>query len=113
MKNGHRTAISVDLNREAFDQPQLHNRWHPAVPVAASIKPGEIVNIECVDWTGGQIGNNDSADDVKNVDLNRVHYLSGPIEVEGAKPGDVLCVEILEIQPFPQQQWCFLSGIGC
>lgn len=22
--------------------------------------------MECVDWTGGQIGNNDSADDMKN-----------------------------------------------
>lgn len=60
-----------------------------------------------VDWTGGQIGNNDSAEDIKNVDLTRVHYLSGPIEVEGAMPGDVLCVEILEIQPFPEQQWGF------
>lgn len=57
-----------------------------------------------VDWTGGQIQNNDSAEDIKNVDLTRVHYLWGPIEVEGAMPGDVLCVEILEIQPFPEQQ---------
>ena len=30
--------------------------------------------------TGGQIGNNDSADDVRDVDLTKVHYLSGPFE---------------------------------
>lgn len=60
-----------------------------------------------MDWTGGQIGNNDSADDVKNVDLTRVHYLSGPFEVESAEPGDVLVVEIQDVQPFQEQPWGF------
>lgn len=60
--------------------------------------------------TGGQIGNNDSADDVRNVDLTKVHYLSGPFEVEGAKPGDLLLVEIMDVQPFESQPWGF-TGI--
>jgi len=51
---------------------------------------------KCCDWTGGQIGNNDSADDMKNVDLTRIHYLSGPFEIETAEPGDILIVEIME-----------------
>ena len=42
-----------------------------------------------------RLGNNDSADDVKNVDLTKIHYLSGPFEVETAEPGDVLLVEIM------------------
>lgn len=46
------------------------------VPFADTIKDGETVKIECVDWTGGQIGNNDSADDMRNVDLTKIHYLS-------------------------------------
>ena len=28
--------------------------------------------VETIDWTGGQIANDDSADDVKNVDLTQV-----------------------------------------
>jgi formamidase len=64
-----RTAVSVDLDTPANSLPQLHNRWHPDIPTFAKVKPGEPVNIECVDWTGGQIKNNDSADDVLNVDL--------------------------------------------
>ncbi|KAG6867697.1 hypothetical protein C0993_012165 [Termitomyces sp. T159_Od127] len=36
------------------------------------------------------------ADDVKNVDLHKVHNLSGPIGVEGAEPGDCLVIEILD-----------------
>jgi formamidase len=68
------------------------------------------VKIECVDWTGGQIGNNDSADDMRNVDLTKIHYLSGPFEIQGAEPGDVLLVEIMDVQPFQDKPWGF-TGI--
>lgn len=65
--------------------------------------------MECVDWTGGQIQNNDSADDVKNCDLTQIHYLSGPFEIEGANPGDVLVVEIQDVQPFEDRPWGFTA----
>ncbi|MCJ1362279.1 hypothetical protein MMC16_001382 [Acarospora aff. strigata] len=102
-----RTAVKVDRNRPAGEQDSLHNRWHPDVPTCGTVKNGEVVKIECVDWTGGQIGNNDSADDMKNVDLTRVHYLTGPVEVESAEPGDMLVVEIQDVQPFQDQPWGF------
>jgi acetamidase/formamidase len=53
-------------------------------------------------------GNNDSADDMKNVDLTRIHYLSGPFEVETAEPGDVLLVEIMDVQPHDKHPWGFV-----
>ncbi|KFA45883.1 hypothetical protein S40293_09505 [Stachybotrys chartarum IBT 40293] len=105
-----RTVCKVDLDKSAADQPYLHNRWHPDIPFAGKIKDGETVKIECVDWTGGQIKNNDSADDIRHVDLTRVHYLSGPFEVETAKPGDILLVEIMDVQPFQDHPWGF-TGI--
>ena len=39
-----------------------------------------------------------------------MHYLSGPFEVEEAKPGDVLLVEIMDVQPFQDRPWGF-TGI--
>src|SRR5699024_8238672 len=80
-----------------------HNRWHPEIPAAATARSGQEFRIECREWTDGQIGNNDTADDVRNVDLDRCHMLSGPIEVEGAEPGDLLMVDIMDIGPIPQQ----------
>jgi len=77
------------------------------VPFCGKVKNGEIVKIECLDWTGGQIKNNDSADDMKNVDLTKPHYLSGPLEIESAEPGDMLIVEIQDVQPFQDQPWGF------
>ena len=69
-----------------------------------------MVKIECVDWTGGQIGNNDSADDIRDVDLTKIHYLTGPFDIETAEPGDVLVVEIQDVQPREDQPWGF-TGI--
>lgn len=66
-----RKVCEVSLDIPAESQPQLHNRWHPDIPFAGTIKNGETVKIECVcllryfistsnkkqvDWTGGQIG---------------------------------------------------------
>ncbi|KAM7197163.1 putative formamidase [Naviculisporaceae sp. PSN 640] len=109
-KTAIRTVCKVDFDKPASEQPQLHNRWHPDVPFAGTIKDGETVKIECLDWTGGQIKNTDDADDIRNVDLTKIHYLSGPFEVEGAEPGDLLLVEIMDVQPFEDQPWGF-TGI--
>ncbi|ODV95729.1 hypothetical protein PACTADRAFT_74965 [Pachysolen tannophilus NRRL Y-2460] len=100
-----RYVTKVDLTKPGDQQPQTHNRWHPDVPFSETIKPGETVKIECLDWTGNQIGNNDTADDLRAVDLTRIHYLSGPFNIEGAEPGDCLVVEIKDVQPLDRQPW--------
>ena len=46
-----------------------------------TVKVGEVFRVETVDWTNGQIKDNDSADDIKNVDLTCDHNISGPISV--------------------------------
>jgi formamidase len=105
------TLIRVDVTQAPEKQPvPLHNRWHPDIPAVATVEPGQIFRIECIDWTGGQIKNNDSSDDVRDIDLTRVHYLSGPLAVKGAQPGDLLMVEILDIGALPDSQWGF-TGI--
>ena len=81
-------------------------RWHPDIPAVASVTEGELFRVETIDWTGGQIKDNDDASDVKNVDLTCCHHLSGPIRVTdaagvAAKPGDLLVVEICDLGPLP------------
>mmetsp|Transcript_821 Transcript_821/g.2789 ORF Transcript_821/g.2789 Transcript_821/m.2789 type:complete len:454 (-) Transcript_821:463-1824(-) len=103
-----KTLISVDPKKLPWEQETpVHNRWHPDIPAVATVKEGDVFRVETIDWTGGQIKNDDSADDVKNVDLTQVHYLSGPIACEGAEPGDLLKVEILNIGPLEGDEWGF------
>ena len=103
-----KTLIKVDLNKTPEEQGDvLHNRWHPDIPMVAMVKPGDEFRVECIDWTGGQINNDNSANDIRDVDLTKVHYLSGPIGVEGAEPGDLLVVDILDIGTLAESEWGF------
>ena len=101
------TLIKVDLTQPAPSNPLVHNRWHPDIPIAVWVKPGDDFILETYDWTGGYIKNNDSADDVRDVDLTTVHYLSGPVGVQGAEPGDLLVVDLLDIGAKDDSQWGF------
>lgn len=101
------TIIKIDLNKSAYEHDNIHNRWHPDIPMVSMVKPGDDFIIECMDWTGGQIENNDDASDVRDVDLTQVHFLSGPVGIEGAEPGDLLEVDILDIGTFADSQWGF------
>ncbi|MFB1049850.1 formamidase [Paraliobacillus sp. JSM ZJ581] len=92
--------FKVDLSK-TMDKQEVpgHNRWHPDIPAVFSVDPGESFRLECIEWTDGQIKNNDDPSDVRNVILERVHVLSGPVHVNGAEPGDLLVVDILDIGP--------------
>lgn len=101
------TLISVDLTASPYENDMIHNRWHPDVPMVVWVKPGDDFIIETYDWTGGYIKNDDDASDVRDVDLSTVHFLSGPIGVEGAEPGDLLVVDLLDVGAKPDSLWGF------
>lgn len=103
--------FKVDLNKPMTEQESVgHNRWHPDIPAVASVNPGTVFRIECKDWTDGQIHNNDSPEDIRTVNLTIPHVLSGPIHVNGAEPGDLLVVDILDVGTLPSYEWGF-TGI--
>ncbi|MBW4035685.1 MAG: acetamidase/formamidase family protein, partial [Proteobacteria bacterium] len=101
------TLIKVDLSQSPYENDMIHNRWHPDVPMVATVKPGDDFILQTYDWTGGFIKNDESAADVRDIDLTTVHFLSGPIAVEGAEPGDLLVVDILDIGTLPGNEWGF------
>lgn len=63
--------MPVDLKKKPREQ-KLHNRWHPEIPPVAEVNVGEFFRVEMIDWTGGVIKDNDSAIDVKTIDLSTV-----------------------------------------
>ncbi|MGB3770999.1 MAG: formamidase [Rhodococcus sp. (in: high G+C Gram-positive bacteria)] len=89
-----------------------HNRWHPDIPAAVTVKPGTTFRAHCREWFDGAIKNDDSAEDIANAPLNNVHTLSGPFHIEGAEPGDLLIVDILDLGPIPQEDSGPLAGQG-
>ncbi|MPZ87889.1 MAG: acetamidase/formamidase family protein [Nitriliruptorales bacterium] len=101
------TAVVFEIDQAhamADQKVPGHNRWHPDIPVAVEVNPGDEFRVECREWTDAQIGNNDSANDVRDVNLDKCHMLSGPVGVNGAEPGDLLIVDILDLGPVPLEE---------
>ncbi len=82
----------------------VHHVWDNSLDPVLTVEPGEVVRFECRDAVDGQITEDSTAADMATVDFDPVHPLTGPVAVEGAAPGDVLAVELLE---FEHKGWGF------
>jgi acetamidase/formamidase len=78
----------------------LHTRWNRDLPPAITVRPGEVIQLLCRDALDiGEAARTLTPESSLALDLGRVHPLTGPVEVEGAEPGDILEVEILDVAP--------------
>jgi acetamidase/formamidase len=86
--------------------------WDNAAEPALEVESGETVELECGDASDGQLSSGSVAADVAGMDMTRVNPVTGPVYVKGAKPGDVLQVDILELKP-PAWGWtAIIPGFG-
>jgi formamidase len=91
--------IRVDKRKTLLEEPRTgHNRWHPDIPPVVRCDPGDEVVLETRDAFDGQMGPDATLATVAAPNLDVVHPLTGPVFVEGAQPGDLLEVEILDVE---------------
>lgn len=101
------------MRRALVDDPsQGHNRFHPEIPPQRTIAPGDTLTVEVLDGCDQQIGPATTAADLIDVVQPRSHPMAGPIAVEGAQPGDVLEIEVLELRPDAYGWTMLLPGYG-
>jgi formamidase len=113
MPEGVMRSITVDRQKRLAAEPEKgHNRWHEAIAPVVEAAPGEEVEIETRDAFDGQITPATTAADLLHCDLNLVHPLTGPVYVKGAQPGDLLEVEIRDMQPAPFGYTVQVPGFG-
>ncbi len=62
----------------------------------ASVRPGEIFTINTYDCFSGQLKSED--DGIAEMNWNHINPATGPVYIEGAKKGDILKVEIIDIE---------------
>ncbi|HYM39152.1 MAG TPA: acetamidase/formamidase family protein [Thermoplasmata archaeon] len=86
------------MRRISYREGQIY-AFTPDLEARVSVRPGETFAVECEDSFGGQIRT--EADLLSKVDLDHVNGATGPIEVSGAQPGDVLRVSILGLRVGP------------
>jgi acetamidase/formamidase len=78
----------------------MHNRFNQDIPAAVTVQEGEAVQFLCRDALDiGTAARSLTPDGILTLDLAKVHPLTGPVSIEGAEPGDMLEVEILDVAP--------------
>lgn len=76
----------------------IHHRWNAALPPALTISSGDTVHFRCRDSSDGQVTRQSRVEDFMRIDRERIHALTGPVQIEDAQPGDVLEVQILTVR---------------
>ncbi|TYB59823.1 acetamidase/formamidase family protein [Nonomuraea sp. PA05] len=105
--------IRIDPALPLRDEPATgHNRWHPDIPPVIRCAPGDEVIMETRDAFDGQMNRDATLKTVEAPDLDVVHPLTGPVHVDGAQPGDLLEIEILEIVPDTYGYTVQVPGFG-
>jgi formamidase len=105
--------IRIDRRQTLLEEPNTgHNRWHPDVPPVVRCQPGDEVVLETRDAFDGQMGPDATLETVGAPNLDVVHPLTGPVYVEGAEPGDLLEVEIVEVEPDSYGYTVQVPGFG-
>jgi acetamidase/formamidase len=89
-----------------------HNRWHADLEPVATVQPGEEITLETRDGLDGQLTRSSSLEDVLTLDHGLGHPLTGPVYVEGAKPGDVVDIELVAYETADFGVTAVIPGFG-
>ncbi len=89
-----------------------HFGWDNSLGAACKAAPGDQLEFETVDASGGQLTQGSTAADVGRLDFGKVNPVTGPVHVAGAEPGDALVVELLDFQPSGWGWTAIIPGFG-
>ena len=85
-----------------------HLAWDHTLAPAIEVAPGDELVVEATDASGGQLRPGDGPDAVARLDFTMVNPCTGPIVVTGARPGDHLVVELIDVEP---GSWAWTANI--
>ena len=86
--------------------------WDNSIAPVLEVESGTRSSCMCATPGDEQIGPDSGVDAVVALDFSHVNPVSGPVAVKGARPGDVLAVEILELRPRDWGWTAIIPGFG-
>ena len=89
-----------------------HFGWDNSIEPVLSVTPGETVEIETIDSSGGQLGPGSTVADLGALSFDKVNPVTGPIFIEGAEPGDAVAVRFLDFKPSGWGWTANIPGFG-
>ncbi|KAK2802594.1 hypothetical protein FQN51_004387 [Onygenales sp. PD_10] len=91
-------GISCKSIHHHIHRNQQHLRWSKQVPPVKTVNSGDIIHFDTIDSSNGQITKTSTEKVLETFDISRADPVFGPVFVTGAEPGDVLQVDILELE---------------
>jgi acetamidase/formamidase len=101
------SSSTIHISRDRF-----HLAWDPAIPAIETVQSGDEIEFDLLDASGGQLTSSSTVADIATLDFSRVDQVNGPIAVEGARPGDVLQVDLLSFEPAGWGWTACIPGFG-
>jgi acetamidase/formamidase len=89
-----------------------HRLWTTTHPPALTVSDGDTITFSVQEALAGQFDALRTGDPLPDLDWDRVYPLAGPIIVDGAEPGDVLEIEVLEVSPTDWGWTAVVPGLG-
>ena len=100
----------VAANRHTIHQHHLG--WDRSFAPVVRISPGEELEFDVADASGGQLRPTSTVADVPRLDFSKVNPVAGPVFVDGAQPGDVLKITLLSFVPSGWGWTANIPGFG-
>ena len=81
-----------------LDATTVHHEWNNAIPPRLVVEPGDTLVIDTRDAADGYYTQASTSKDTASRGPFRGHPLTGPVAVRGARPGDTLVVDIVDVR---------------
>ena len=90
----------------------FHYKWNRSHKPVVSIEDGDTVTFEINDVGSWQITKDTTSEDLNHIDDSKFYPLTGPVYVKGARPGDALVVETVDVKVADFGWSAIIPGLG-
>lgn len=91
---------------------QHHFGWDNSIDPVLTVTPGQTVEINTIDSSGGQLTSESTLDDLTSLSFDRVNPVTGPVYIDGAEAGDAVAIEFLDFAPSGWGWTANIPGFG-
>ena len=99
-------------NKHTIHSKHHHYGWDNSFPPIMTVAPGDSVEFETIDASGGQLNADSTVEDVAALNFDKVNPVTGPIIIDGAEPGDTLKITIESFSPSGWGWTAIIPGFG-
>ncbi|TWU76618.1 hypothetical protein ED733_008175 [Metarhizium rileyi] len=82
-----------------INHSNIHFKWSNNIPPVLTVKSGTELSFDLRDGFNNLVHPKTTAAELPGLDFSQTDPAFGPVSIEGAEPGDVLRVDILELTP--------------